>query len=66
MAYKLGFLYFFPVLGDIAFKNSNLYDFFLYKQKWLFYQEDGYLWPYCCMNDLLISYRSRNAQTYSF
>ena len=29
--------------------------FFLYKQKMLFYQGDGYLWPHCCINNLNIS-----------
>ena len=40
--------------------------FFLYKQKLLFCQGDGYLWPHCCMNNLYISHRSLYAPTYSF
>ena len=39
---------------------------FLFKQKLLFYQEDGHLWPHCCMNNLYISHRSLYAPTYSF
>ena len=40
--------------------------FFLYKQKLLFYQGDGYLWSHCCMNNLYISHKSLYAPTYSF
>ena len=40
--------------------------FFLYKQKTLFYQGDGYLWPQCYMNNLYISHRSLYAPRYSF
>ena len=40
--------------------------FFLYKQKLLFYQGDGYLWLYCCMNNLYISQRSHHAQHTAF
>ena len=39
---------------------------FLFKQKMYFYKGDGYLWPYCCMNNLYISHRSLYAPTYSF
>ena len=45
---------FFEFYGDAAFKSSYLYDFFLYKQIWLFYLVDGYLWLCCCMNNLYI------------
>ena len=38
----------------------------IYKQKLLFYQGDGYLWPHYCMNNLYISHRSLYAPTYSF
>ena len=31
--------------------------YFLYK-KMAFFQGDGNLWPYCCMNNLYISHRS--------
>ena len=40
--------------------------FFLYKQKCPFCQGGGYLWLYCCRNNLYISHRSFNAPTYSF
>ena len=38
----------------------------LYKQKMLFYQGDGYLWPHCCMNNLYISNRPLYAQHAAF
>ena len=31
-------------------KALTCINFFLYKQKWLFYHGDGYIWLYCCMN----------------
>ena len=40
--------------------------FFLYKLNMLFYEGDGCLWPYCCMNNLYISHRLLHAPTYSF
>ena len=39
---------------------------FLYKQELFFCQEDGYLWPHCCMNNLYISHRSLYAPAYNF
>ena len=39
-------------------KALTCMNFFLYKQKWLFYHGDGYLWLYCCMDNLYISHRS--------
>ena len=39
---------------------------FLYKLKLLFYPEDGYLWPHCCMNDLFISHKSLYAEHTAF
>ena len=36
------------------------------KQKWPFCQGNGYLWLYCCMNNLYILHRPLYAPTYSF
>ena len=47
-------------------KALTCINFFLYKQKWLFYHGDEYLWLYCCMDNLYISDRSLYAPTYSF
>ena len=47
-------------------KALTFMKFFLYKQKMIFYQEDRYLWPHFCMNNLYISHRSLYAPTYSF
>ena len=44
-------------MGLLLSKALACMNVFLYKQKWLFYQGDGYLWPYCCMNNLQISHR---------
>ena len=39
---------------------------FFFNQNWQFNPEDGYFWPYCCINNLNISHRSLYAPTYSF
>ena len=39
-------------LGIYLSKTLTCMKFFLYKQKMLFYQEDRYLWPHCCMNNV--------------
>ena len=49
------------IQGDVVSKNSCM-KYFLYK-KWLFYHGDGYLSPYCCMNNLYISHRSLYASS---
>ena len=54
------------VKGIYLSKALTCMKFFLYKQKLLFYQGDGYLWPHCCMNNLYISHRLLYAPTYSF
>ena len=45
------------IKGIYLSKALTCMKFFLYKQKFLFYQGDGYLRPHCCMNNLYISYR---------
>ena len=52
--------------GIYLSKALTFMKFFLYKQKCFFCQEDRYLWPHCCMNNLYISHRSIYAPTYSF
>ena len=51
--------------GMLLSKDIICIKFFLYKQKWLFCW-DGYLWLYCCMNNLNISHRSHIASTNRF
>ena len=68
--FKIWISYFWPHLsvlrGVYLSKAFTCMKFFLYKQKMLFYQGDGYLWPHCCMNNLYFSHRSLNASTNSF
>ena len=52
--------------GIYLSKALTCMKFFLYKQKLLFNQGDGYLWPHCCTNNLYISHRSLNTPTYRF
>ena len=54
------------IKGICLSKALTCMKLFLYKQKLLFYQGDGYLWPQCCMDNLYISHRSLYAPTYSF
>ena len=54
------------VKGIFLSKSLTCMKFFLYKQKMLFYQGDGYIWPHCCMNNLYISHRSLYAQHTAF
>ena len=35
--------------GMLLSKALTCFEFFLYKQKWLFYQGDKYFWLYCSM-----------------
>ena len=46
------------IKGIFLSKALTCIKIFLYKQELLFCQEDGYLWPHCCMNNLYISHRS--------
>ena len=54
------------IKGIYLSKALTCMKIFLYKQKLLFCQEDQYLWPHCCRNNLYISHRSLYAPTYSF
>ena len=54
------------IKGIFLSKALTCMKFFLFKQKWLFYQGDGYLWLYCCTNNLYISHGSFYSPTYSF
>ena len=64
---SLTFVFEYSVLrGYILQKILLCMNFFLYKQKMLFYQGDRYLWPHCCMNNLYISQRSLFGPTYTF
>ena len=40
------------IMGIYLSKALTFMIFFLYKQKMLFYQGDGYLWPHCYMNNI--------------
>ena len=42
------------IKGMLLSKALTCMKIFLYKQKWPFCQGDGYLWLYCCMNNLYI------------
>ena len=54
------------VKGIYLSKALTCMNFSWIKRKLYFYQGDGYLWPYCCMNILYISHRSLYAPTNSF
>ena len=54
------------VQAGASFNSSYLYEIFPVLTKRLFYQGDGYLWLYCCLNNLYISHRSLFVPTYSF
>ena len=40
------------LMGIYLSKALTCMKCFLYKQKPVFYQKDGFLWPHCCMNNL--------------
>ena len=51
--------------GVYLSKALTCMKFSLFKQKLLFNQGDGYLWPHCCMNNLYIPHRSLYAPTHN-